>query len=544
MMAQFDYLIVGQGLAGSILAWELLNRHVSVLVIDRDDDNTASKVAAGLATPISGRNLTITPEWVSMWGSARGFYRSLFDQRAQRFFSEIPYLRLFTSPAQRDRFFDNALIRELDVNRDPHIDLDLFRAPFGGFEINGGRLDCGRFLNATSDMLQSRGLRIAGEITRADLQMGHSEINIPKFGVRTTQIIFCDGASARDNPLFDFIEFAPAKGEILQARIPGYRESRIVSNGLWISPIGGEICNVGATFNRNEIDDNCTQDARQNICGRLDELLRIPYEVLDQRAAVRPILVDRQAIIGRHPSNPRIAFFNGLGSKGVVTGPYLAAQLADYLISGQPIEKRYRVSERGLDNANIHWIKDQRLTAVAHKLVTKHLNSGENAVDATAGNGLDTIFLAQHVADIGKVYAFDIQSVALARCGEKLKLAGLNNVELIHDCHSKIASRVPVDDGEPIAVVMFNLGYLPKGDHSISTELETTQIAIAAALSAIRPGGLVTIICYPGHASGHRETAGVLEMLAALDGSKFQVAHYRVAGTKKLAPQLVAVVKL
>lgn len=144
-----------------------------------------------------------------------------------------------------------------------------------------------------------------------------------------------------------------------------------------------------------------------------------------------------------------------------------------------------------------------RLTEYAHRVVAKVLGPGYAAVDATVGNGHDTRFLLDRVGPDGFVWGFDIQADALsntlARCGEH------PNLRLIHQGHENLASWV----NKPVRAVMFNLGYLPSGDKSLVTQLDTTLKAVRTAMSLLAPGGILTILVYRGHPGGSEEAAAV-----------------------------------
>lgn len=182
-----------------------------------------------------------------------------------------------------------------------------------------------------------------------------------------------------------------------------------------------------------------------------------------------------------------------------------------------------------------------RITELAGKQVSGVLQKGDVAVDATAGKGRDTLFLARLVSPGGKVYAFDIQQAALRRTAALLEKNDLMaGVTLIHDGHESMASHVSV----PVAAVMFNLGYLPGGDHSIVTRPETTRQGLAAALRLLKPAGLVTIVLYPGHAWGAKEKTALLEYCRRLDRAYFRVIYTQLLNCSASPPELLVIKSL
>lgn len=147
-----------------------------------------------------------------------------------------------------------------------------------------------------------------------------------------------------------------------------------------------------------------------------------------------------------------------------------------------------------------------RLTALAHARLAAHLRAGDRAVDATAGNGHDTVFLAEQVGAGGRVWAFDIQRQALEATQRRLRDRGLEGrVSLVSAGHETLAEHLPRHARGGLAAVMFNLGYLPGGDHRLVTRPETTQAALSAAWRLLAPGGLISLMVYRGHAGGREE---------------------------------------
>ena len=141
---------------------------------------------------------------------------------------------------------------------------------------------------------------------------------------------------------------------------------------------------------------------------------------------------------------------------------------------------------------------------------------GDLAIDATAGNGRDVAFLAEHVGSSGMVYAFDLQKDAIEATRKLLSEKELENVEL-HQCgHERMDERLPLEILGQVTAVTFNLGYLPGGDKSIVTQTPTTLLALRAAIDMLRPGGLLAVVAYRGHPGGSEECDAVRDELSKL----------------------------
>ena len=163
------------------------------------------------------------------------------------------------------------------------------------------------------------------------------------------------------------------------------------------------------------------------------------------------------------------------------------------------------------------------------RLLAQVLSPGDVAVDATAGNGNDALFLAGLVAPHGVVHCFDIQAAALARTRERLAGAGLEAVARLHATgHEHLLDRLPGEHRGLVRAVTFNLGFLPGGDTSLVTRPRTTLAALEAACVVLAPGGLVVAVCYTGHAGGADEAGQVADWCASLDFALWRAARYEL----------------
>jgi glycine/D-amino acid oxidase-like deaminating enzyme len=339
-----DTLIVGQGLAGTTLAWQLGWRGQSVLVVDQDSPNTASKIAAGLVTPITGQRLVPSWRFDEFWPAALEFYGRVEKETGRACFREIPMVRLFKSAADRDHVLEHASLVSFPK---PLVDEAQFTSPWGGFEMRGGQLDVPAFLESSRKAFQARGqYRTASLNLPEDLQFGADGVFLPALGLLAKRVIFCQGFAGRDNPWFHCVPFDPAKGEILTIRVPGLEERRVIHRGIWLAPLGNEMFRAGATYDREHWDDCPTTAGKAEILAQLESLLKLPFEVLDHQAAVRPIVIGRHPVIGLHPRFPGLGYFNGLASKGSLQAPFIAEQFAAFLQGEGEIEQSLDIQKR------------------------------------------------------------------------------------------------------------------------------------------------------------------------------------------------------
>ena len=152
------------------------------------------------------------------------------------------------------------------------------------------------------------------------------------------------------------------------------------------------------------------------------------------------------------------------------------------------------------------------LTQLAHELLAEHLQPGDIAIDATAGNGHDTLFLARRVGPTGEVHAYDIQAEALQETRRRVQEAGCDAWVRLHPgSHAQLLPTLQADCRGRVAAVVFNLGYLPGGDRHTTTQNDSTLAALEQALALLRPGGALSVLAYRGHPGGRDEARAVAD---------------------------------
>lgn len=337
MSAHPEFVIVGQGLAGTALAWHLLRRGRTVLVVDRESGG-CSRHAAGLITPITGKRVAKSWRWDELRPTAAAFYHEIETETGTTFFHPRGSIRLFGSDDERARY--------PGPNNEFAIRSDWFDARFGGFAMpDAARLDVSRYLEASREHFRTRGAYRAATIDPKQIAHTTTGISIPELNLTAQTLVLCRGFAPDDDPWFGSIPFRAAKGEILTVRVPGLAEERAIHRGVWLAPAGNEMFRVGATYSWHQLDTTPTATGRAELEGRLRELIKLPFEVVGHAAAVRPIIGGSVPVLGRHPDTPRVAFFNGLGSKGSLLSPFFGNQLAAHLCGEGDIDPEVDVQK-------------------------------------------------------------------------------------------------------------------------------------------------------------------------------------------------------
>ena len=177
---------------------------------------------------------------------------------------------------------------------------------------------------------------------------------------------------------------------------------------------------------------------------------------------------------------------------------------------------------------------------LAADILERAVSPGDSVIDATMGNGHDTLFLCQLVGERGRVYAFDVQEKAVESTKKRLEEAGvLSRAALFCIGHEHMAEKVT----QPVSAAVFNLGWLPGGDHSVTTRWETTRQAVESALALLKPWGVLVICAYPGHAEGSREREALAAFLSALPPQRFNVLHQKFLNAGPGAPECFVIQK-
>jgi 16S rRNA C1402 N4-methylase RsmH len=180
----------------------------------------------------------------------------------------------------------------------------------------------------------------------------------------------------------------------------------------------------------------------------------------------------------------------------------------------------------------------------ARQLLVNAVTNGDRVIDGTAGNGHDTLFLAELVGESGHVYSFDIQETAINKTKERLiDHEAYSRVSLFQKGHEEAINVIPEPEHGNIAAAIFNLGYLPGGDKSIVTKPETTVKALTDILSILKKGGIIVLVIYHGHEEGRKEKDQLLEYVSTIDQLKAHVLTYQFLNQKNNPPFIIAVEK-
>jgi glycine/D-amino acid oxidase-like deaminating enzyme len=329
-----DFIIVGQGLAGTVLALTLLHRGHRIMIIDKPELSNSSKIAAGLYNPVVFKRLTkswLADETIPAMQSFFAYAEKLLNEK---FFYSREIVKIFADQNEKD-FWKKKCGTEMIRYLDPEIKTDwlpgLINNPEGVAEIKDcGNLDVLKFLNSAAEFFSKQGILLNEKFDNSLLNISGSDISYKGYSAK--KLIFCEGHLASLNPYFSWLPFNLTKGEVITIRLDSALSipmEKVINKMVFILPLGNNTYRVGATYKWDRFDEAPTEDGKAEITERLEKVLKVPYTIIAHDAGVRPTVNDRRPLIGSHPFHNNIAIFNGMGSKTVMLSPYFAANFAD-----------------------------------------------------------------------------------------------------------------------------------------------------------------------------------------------------------------------
>lgn len=337
-----DIIIVGQGLAGSVLALTLIRKGLKVLVVDKGNTESSSAVAAGIYNPVAYKRML--PSWnsielLSYLDDFAGYAQNVLGHQI---LFPVNSCKIFSSEQDRDLF-----LKREPQNRMPEFtdgilrnDLPNVRAPYGFIKFHRtGFLYVEQFIRLVRNYLKSIGALVENKFEVKRLTM---EAGVRYEGRIADRIVFCTGTGS--NGYWDYLPFKPVKGELMliapKQELPPYI---LVKDGFLMPVEDGRFV-AGSTFEWSDLSTDVTEKGLNALKEKIAKITDVDYTILDRKAGIRPASHDRRPYVGWHKSDGRIGILNGLGSKGVLNAPYCAEMLAESIVSGSQIPAEINVS--------------------------------------------------------------------------------------------------------------------------------------------------------------------------------------------------------
>ncbi len=342
---QVDYIIIGIGLAGISFCEQLRTNKKTFVVFDNKSQQS-STVAGGLYNPV------VLKRFTSVWKSeeqlevALPMYKHIEDTLDIKLDYKIPLCRKFASLEEQNDWFaasdkpglSNYLSTGIIKNENQYVD-----APFGyGEVLQTGRIDVKCLIENYREHLIHKSSFFDEDFTYNDLQIGAKSVQYKN--VHAKHIVFAEGFGVVKNPYFNALPLVPTKGELLTIHAPDLRIDFVLKAGVFLIPLENDLYIVGATYVWDDTTNAITNRGKEELLGKLKKLISCQFEVIHQVAGVRPTVKDRRPLVGHHSEYNHMHVLNGLGTRGVMIGPYAAKQLFDAIEYGMPLEKEIDIS--------------------------------------------------------------------------------------------------------------------------------------------------------------------------------------------------------
>lgn len=339
---RYDYLIVGQGLAGSTLAYNLIKKGKRVLVFDEEKENSSSKLAAGIINPVTGRRFVKSWKFDAFFEKAKTYYQQFEKVNNVSVFKELEiYRALFSHEEQHDflaKMENESYARYLNEIETSTVLSESFKKSTTWISVNGARLDFNPYLVSIRNRLISLDFYRAEYFDTSSLQKQDSQwiYKSEEFD----KVVFCEGFKMRNNPFFDNLPTVPAKGDILIVKVPDLQADKIYKHKCFLVPLSiPQTFWVGSTYEWNFKDEFPSEDKRKLLLDKLDASLNLPYKVISHKAAVRPTGKDRRPYLGTAENEKNLYIFNSFGTKGASLIPYWTEKMIDFMEDGIALDK-------------------------------------------------------------------------------------------------------------------------------------------------------------------------------------------------------------
>lgn len=320
-----EIYIIGQGLAGSILSLRLEALGIDFKVIDQQSYSQSSRIAAGLANPVVLKRQKWVADAEAFLPSAEAFYSKWQQVFQTPFFHPVQLEHIFHKAGESNDWEANSLKPHLQDHLGKILkdELNHVLSPHGRAQVKGVFwMDTVAFLKERREQLEQSGRLIIQD---------YEEYGFPADAIK----VFCNGHLLRESHPHIRVAFTPTKGEVMIIKAPGLPENRMLHAGVFTLPLGDQIFKVGATYAHHDLSEQTSQSGLDFLKEKLEVFYSGPYEVLEQKAGVRPNIKDRKPLMGQLDSLEYA--FNGMGSRGVLMAPYLSDHFLNYLLKGEAL---------------------------------------------------------------------------------------------------------------------------------------------------------------------------------------------------------------
>ncbi|PHR69645.1 MAG: FAD-dependent oxidoreductase [Lutibacter sp.] len=340
-----DYIIVGLGLAGLAFSREL-TKHNKTFIIFEDDSQNSSRVAGGMYNPIVLKRFNPVWDAKNQLEKAMPFYKELEELLGGKYDYKVDIFRLFTSIEEQNNWFaacDKPVLAEYLIPKVVTDNYNGIDAPFGyGNVTKTGRIDTLTLLKDYKKYLEKENLIIYNKFDYKAINL--DEENIEYKDITATKVVFCEGFGMKKNPYFKTLPMEEAKGELITIHAPELEIDFVLKSSVFIMPLGDDLFKIGATFNWTDKTNTPTEKAKEELLGKLNTVINVPYKIVDHVAGIRPTVNDRRPLVGIHKEHKQLAILNGLGTRGVMIAPTVAKELYNHIENNAELRNEIDIS--------------------------------------------------------------------------------------------------------------------------------------------------------------------------------------------------------
>ncbi|MGV6860784.1 MAG: NAD(P)/FAD-dependent oxidoreductase [Putridiphycobacter sp.] len=327
--------IIGWGLAGTTIAWQLYFDNQNFSVFD-STTNHSTKTAAGLVNPIVFKRLTKSWNADILMPFAKDFYQKIETILKAQIIKPKNIYKVFNSFEDEN----NWVVKQSDSRFESYLELqppsfkiEHITAPFGFGKVKTfGNLDTIAFLEKSKSFFEKKGILF----TNHPFDYNTVETN--------KKYIFCEGYDIKNNPFFNYLPLKPTHGETLIIKTKSFKFTEIVNKNMFVMHIKDDLFKVGATYNWSLSEPVTTKSGREELIEKLNQFANFEYEIVSHQAGIRPTVKDRRPLVGVHPKHDNLFVFNGLGTKGVMIAPYYGHQLLNFIKNQQPLDNEINIT--------------------------------------------------------------------------------------------------------------------------------------------------------------------------------------------------------
>ena len=336
-------LILGAGLAGTCLAHQLLRRGQHVHLID-SGENHSSSIAAGMVNPMVFRRMNKSWRLDEFLPEAQAFYQEISQEIGEELYHPIVIRRFFSSLQERQMWEQRQVQIEYSAYLNPLSEEDLSHQgahnSFGSGRVkNAFWINAAKWVEANAAFFQRNGML---QIEAFDPNLWNPQAKTYS-NITYDKVIFCLGYQQKSEATFSFLPLQQTKGQTLTIKSDQIRSKESLNRKCFVLPLDNQHYRVGATYEWNNASLEITEAGRNQLIEMLTSLGSYDYEILEQKAGIRPTVLDRRPLMGEHPEYQGVYIFNGLGTKGYMMAPTLAKELASFMLDQKPLHPKTNI---------------------------------------------------------------------------------------------------------------------------------------------------------------------------------------------------------